>query len=44
MIHTFDGAAYIGGVTLVLAACATATYFPSRRVARIDPLITLRYD
>jgi putative ABC transport system permease protein len=44
MIHTFDGAAYIGGVVLVLAACAMATYFPSRRAVRIDPLITLRYD
>jgi predicted permease len=44
MIDTFDGAAYIGGVSLVLAACAAAAYFPSRRASRIDPLITLRYD
>jgi putative ABC transport system permease protein len=44
MIDTFDVAAYIGGVALVLAACAAAAYFPSRRASRIDPLTTLRYD
>jgi ABC-type antimicrobial peptide transport system permease subunit len=44
MINTFDAAAYIGGVSLVLAACAAAAYFPSRRASRIDPLTTLRYD
>jgi predicted permease len=44
MIDTFDPAAYIGGAGLVLAACAAAAYFPSRRAAGIDPLTTLRYD
>jgi predicted permease len=44
MINTFDAAAYIGGVALVLAACAAAAYLPSRRASRIDPLTTLRYD
>jgi ABC-type antimicrobial peptide transport system permease subunit len=44
MTNTFDIAAYGGGVTLVLAACAAAAYLPSRRAARIDPLTTLRYD
>jgi len=44
MINTFDAAAYIGGVALVLAACAAAAYVPSRRASRIDPLTTLRYD
>jgi predicted permease len=44
MINTFDGMAYIGGTGLVLAACAAAAYFPSRRAARIDPIATLRYD
>jgi hypothetical protein len=44
MIDTFDGAAYLGGVTLVLTACAAAAYLPSRRASRIDPLTTLRHD
>jgi hypothetical protein len=44
MMDTFDGAAYIGGVLLVLAACGAAAYFPSRRAAGIDPIATLRYD
>jgi predicted permease len=44
MINTFDVAAYIGGVALVLTACAAAAYFPSRRASRIDPLKALRYD
>jgi ABC-type antimicrobial peptide transport system permease subunit len=44
MIDTFDGAAYIGGVLLVLAACGAAAYFPSRRAAGIDPIATLRYN
>lgn len=43
-IDTFDGAAYAGGILLVLAACAAAAYVPSRRAARIDPIKTLRYD
>ena len=44
MINAFDRAAYAGGALVVLAACAAAAYFPSRRAARIDPMITLRYD
>jgi hypothetical protein len=43
-IDSFAIGAYATGVALVLAACAAAAYFPSRRAARIDPLRTLRYD
>jgi predicted permease len=44
LIGGFDATAHIAGVALVLAACAAAAWFPSRRVARIDPLRALRYD
>ena len=43
-LPTFDAPAYLGGAGLVLAACAAAAYFPSRRAAHIDPLTTLRHD
>jgi len=42
--NTFDGLVYIGVVLLVLGACAAAAFVPSRRVARIDPIVALRYD
>jgi len=44
MLNPFDAAAYVAAVILVLAACAAAAWFPSRRASRIDPLTTLRYD
>jgi ABC-type antimicrobial peptide transport system permease subunit len=44
VVNVFDGAAYIGGVGVVLIACAAAAYLPSRRASRIDPLTTRRYD
>jgi predicted permease len=44
VINTFDAAAFLGGMALVLAACAAAAWFPSRRASRIDPLMTLRHD
>jgi predicted lysophospholipase L1 biosynthesis ABC-type transport system permease subunit len=44
MIGGFNAGAHIAGVALVLAACAAAAYFPSRRVARIDPLNSLRVN
>jgi ABC-type antimicrobial peptide transport system permease subunit len=40
----FDGLAYLGGMALVLGGCVVAALFPARRVARIDPIATLRYD
>ena len=44
MFDTFDGVAYGMSTLLVITASAAAAYFPSRRAARIDPTITLRYD
>jgi ABC-type antimicrobial peptide transport system permease subunit len=44
MINTFDGLTYIAGTLFVLAACAAASYLPTRRATRIDPITTLRYD
>ena len=44
MINTFDGVAYGGAAVIVLATCAVAAYLPSRRAARIDPMIALRFE
>jgi predicted permease len=44
VIDPFDALAYFGGIALVLAACIAAALFPAGRVARIDPISTLRYD
>lgn len=44
MINTYDLAVYAGGIAFVWMACAAAAYLPARRVARVDPASTLRYD
>ncbi|HEX8882755.1 MAG TPA: ADOP family duplicated permease [Candidatus Acidoferrum sp.] len=44
MINTYDVAVYAGGIAFVWMACAAAAYLPARRVARVDPASTLRYD
>ena len=44
MFDSIDGVAFLAGVALVIAAAACAAYVPSRRAARIQPVITLRYD
>jgi predicted permease len=43
-MRVFDGAAFSGGVLLVISAALAAGYIPSRRAAQIDPIQTLRYD
>lgn len=43
-LRVFDGAAFAGGVLVVLSTALAAGYVPSRRAARIDPIETLRYD
>lgn len=42
--EAFDSIAFTAGVLLVLAASAGAAFLPSRRAARIEPLIALRHD
>ena len=44
MIDTFDSFAYAGGVAVVLLACLTAALVPSRRAARVEPVLALRHD
>ena len=44
MMNTFDVGAYALGIALVSAAAFIASYVPSRRACRIDPISTLRYD
>ncbi|HXB73278.1 MAG TPA: ABC transporter permease [Candidatus Acidoferrales bacterium] len=43
-INPYDVVAYAGGMLLVLAAVLAASFYPSRRAARIDPSVTLRCD
>jgi len=43
-LNTFDAFAYLGGIALVLATCAFASYAPSRRAAAVDPADVLRAE
>jgi ABC-type antimicrobial peptide transport system permease subunit len=43
-VSLFDLAAFAGGLGLVMAATAVATYYPARRATRIDPAQTLRAE
>jgi putative ABC transport system permease protein len=44
MMNTFDPVAYGTAISLVLAGCFFASFFPALKAARIDPAITLRRD
>ena len=43
-IRPYEAGPYIGTVIVVFAAAMAAAYAPSRRVLRIDPVVTLRCD
>ena len=43
-VDTLDVAGYVGAIGLVFLACLFATYAPSRRAGRVDPIHALRQD
>jgi ABC-type antimicrobial peptide transport system permease subunit len=44
LVDSFDVAAYLGAILVVLASCLTAAAVPARRAARIEPMVMLRHD
>src|SRR5205085_11193614 len=44
LVHAFDPAGYIIGTGVVVIACLAAAWLPSRRAARVDPLVALRAE
>jgi putative ABC transport system permease protein len=43
-VSPFDIVSFGSSITILLAASVAASYFPARRVARLDPLKVLRYE
>jgi ABC-type antimicrobial peptide transport system permease subunit len=43
-VRTFDPATFIAVIALLALAAAAATFIPTRRIARIDPALTLRSE
>ena len=43
-LHTIDGLSFISVSLLFLAIALLATYLPSRRAMRVDPVVALRYE
>jgi ABC-type lipoprotein release transport system permease subunit len=44
LIKVFDSAAYARSLVIIVVSCAAAATVPALRVARIDPIATLRQD
>jgi ABC-type antimicrobial peptide transport system permease subunit len=43
-MNTIDGISVVGVSTLFLAIALLASYMPSRRAMRVDPMVALRYE
>jgi putative ABC transport system permease protein len=43
-VHIVDGVSFVGVSLLFLAIALIATYLPSRRAMRVDPVVALRYE
>jgi putative ABC transport system permease protein len=43
-VSLLDAISFVGGLALVIAATAFATYHPARRATRVEPSLALRAD
>ncbi len=43
-VNIVDGISFVGVSFLFLAIALFATYLPSRRAMRVDPIVALRYE
>jgi ABC-type lipoprotein release transport system permease subunit len=43
-LSTVDGVSFGGVVLLFLSIALLASYLPSRRAMRVDPMVALRYE
>ncbi len=43
-VSPFDAVSFGGAIAVLLGASLAASYFPARRVAKLDPVKVLRYE
>ena len=43
-LHVYDAVAYAGAILVVMVAAVAASFAPSRRAVRVDPISSLRCD